>query len=195
MANEILVMRAAIVERLREVLPGVDVQEHPRVDVDVRDIARMVQTQRNKLALRVAFTGIKGAQYVAFEADAPCGWAVYIAAADIPSQATRPAISRDVAILALLPTVIATIVADNFDIGETEARKPVGVDSGQIYEGEAEASVASAAVWAVTWQQTVIFTPPADDDIRPLLSLITSYDIAPADEVIDASDTIEFEQE
>lgn len=196
MSSEILVMRAAIVERLREVLPGVDVQEHPRVSISGQDVLRVIQTQPSKLGLRVAYTGSDGARDASYETDTPCMWAIYIVAGDIPAQATRPAISRDATILGLLPTILRTVAANHFDVGDVTARRPERVRAGELYGGEAEASIASAAIWAVEWTQMVSFTEELEDGaLLPLLKLITSYDLAPANDVIDASDTIEFEQE
>ena len=59
------------------------------------------------------------------------------------------------------------------------------------YGGERDTKSASA--WAITWTQTFALTADTDseglDDIRPLLELLTKYDLAPApDGVFEATD-------
>jgi len=165
------------------------------VSLGARDVQQVILTQPSKLGLRVAFTGADGARESSFETDTPCTWAVFIVAADIPAQAEKPAISRDVTILSLLPLILATVAANHFDVGDATARRPERVRAGELYGGEVEASVASAAIWAVEWTQLVSFAEELEEDaLLPFLRLITSYDLVPANNLLDAVDVIELKQ-
>ncbi len=192
---EILRLRTAIRDVLRAALPGVSVEEFPRASMDTADLDLALKDR--SLALRVAFRGIEAdATFSANEVDAPESWAVFIAAKD---QTGETRLSRDQLILGVIPQVLRAVApgtwfGESLDEDDDDcAHKLTRLRAVPAYEGETDTR--GAALWAVTWQQTVSIPPVADGDIRPFLTLVTSYDLAPADEVIDASDTITLEQE
>lgn len=184
MADEILEMRAAIVRKLREALPGVDVDEHPRAALDPRDIDACKQA----LTLRVSFAGTpEDAQMSADEVQTATAWAIYV----ITKDGGPDKLPRDVIALRVLPSILRTVASDHF-CTDFAAEKPRMVRSKELYAGEAEASTRSAMVWGVSWTQLICIPPDESEleGLRPFLKLIVDYDLAPANEVIDATDTI-----
>jgi hypothetical protein len=88
----------------------------------------------------------------------------------------------------LLPRLIEAVASTTWPecCGEHKATR---IRSSEAFPGEVDGK--SDAVWSVSWMQVLTVSPcDSGDDLRPFLTLITSYDIEPADGTIDASDTI-----
>lgn len=192
----IVEMRAAIVAKLVAAFPELTndaIAAFPRAQMDTSDLNEALRNRN--LALRVAFTGIvDDAQLSSNEIDAPETWCIFVAAKDV---ANGP--KRDVVLLTILPDILHAVAPGQWLDGATEddpddnAHEVEKLRAQPLYEGEVDTK--GALLWAVTWQQTVsIPATLAVDDLRDFLTLITSYDLAPADEDIDATDTIQMRQ-
>ena len=181
----IIKLREEFTRRLEEAFRGVDVRSHPRPGFGSEDLALALKDK--SLALRVAFVSVpEDAVWSSQETDIPCAWAIYIAAKDIGG--VKP--SRETQVLTILPRVIELVASfawpESEECGEHRAQR---IRAAELYAGDVDGR--SACVWSVTWKQVVSLAPCDNgDDIRPFITLITSYDIEPADGQIDASDTI-----
>lgn len=183
----ILTVRAAIVETLRHELPGVDIEEHPRSSFGVEDIN--LATKRSNVALRVGFRGVfEDVGQADYDAAAPVTWCIWLCSKDVKD------IRRDVAALKLIPALARLVLKGSWipetgdEDDEVESRAGRRVKVLPLYQGESDAS--SAMLWSIEWTQLTLWPAALDPDIRDFLTLITRYDLAPADGVIEASDTI-----
>jgi hypothetical protein len=179
----ILTVRKAMVERLETALRGIDVKAHPRPGFGPADLTAALKDK--PLAIRLAFVSVpEDAVWSSNETDMPCAWAIYLAAKDIGGTAP----SRETQVLTILPRIIELVASFGWAqcCGEHRAEN---IRSAELYAGEVDGQ--SACVWSVTWRQVLTVSPCDNgDDLRPFLTLITRYDIEPADGTIDASDTI-----
>jgi len=188
--SQILALRKAIVKRLQEKLPGVNVEEHRRAKFDPRDFDRCLKDRA--LALRVAFVGTpEDVQLSSNDVDAPEAWAIYIAAKDVADE--QRTIHRDETIFEVLPTILRTVCSNGWDVGDIEMSKPMKVRSAELDGGEAETSAKSTMLWGVSWLQVACIPPEQDGDIRPFLTLITKYDLTPNEDSVPEDRTFEAE--
>lgn len=196
--TQILALRTAIVERLREALPGIDVQAHPRATFGPKDLDACL---RNRwIAIRVMFRGVleEGTKASSNQTDVPEAWGLVIAAKD-GKKTPADLLPRDEKILSILPTVLATIAADGFldedDEDDVLQGLPHGIRVEEIYAGDEDGAANSAMVWGVVWNQLACIPAGTPDDLRDFLTLVTHYDLAPGDGTDEASDTIPLPQE
>jgi hypothetical protein len=185
---QILQARKAIVDRLARILDPVPVAVHPHASMDQRHLESILKNRY--LGVYVAFRGNQqeDAAYNFPEVDAPFDWAVFICAKDGDKSGLR----RDEQILSVLPAVLVA-VAQSGELAqlseELQIARPERIRSVPVFEGELE--IGSTMLWAVTWRQGMsLGEKAAADDLRPYLTLVTRYDLAPKDGVIDATDVI-----
>lgn len=194
----IVTLRQSIVDKLSGALAGVNVAAHPRVDFTTEDLNEALKNR--SLALRVSFGGVlDDVKLNSDEIDTPTAWTVFVATKDVAGD-----LPRDVIALKIIPRILAVVARGRFEMPRTQyeiveedeeedceretLHRVRSLRSAEIYRGEVDTK--SAMVWAVQWRQTMSIAPDTCDDIRPLLTVITRYDLAPKDGVIDASDTI-----
>lgn len=183
--TQIIQMRQSIVERLRARFPGVDIAAHPRASFGPADLTDAL---RNKaFAVRISFAAVpEDAVWSSNDTDIPTAWAAYLCAKDVSDQD-----SRETLILTFLPSMIAAVASFDWpSCGDGfEEHKSERIRAAEAFPGDVDGK--SVAVWSVSWKQVLTVSPCDNgDDIRPFLTLITRYDIEPADGTIDASDTI-----
>lgn len=187
-------MRAAIVDRLRAALSLGDeyIQEHEFSTLQPEHITPCIKN--TAIGLRVAFNGSEEWDWSADEVDILGMWSVYIVAKDDTGPSALP---RGQVMLGLLPEILHVVAKSAWDEGtgfedldyrdKAERARVI-----PLYEGTAEAK--SALIWAVQWRQLLVLPPAESDDILAFTKLITRYDLAPKDGVIDASDEITLAQ-
>jgi hypothetical protein len=191
----ILELRKAITLALRSRFHPLEahIKEHPRSRFVVADLEESLRN--TYLALRVAYLGVlEDPSEEQLTVTLPMTWAIFIVAKD----GRKDEKSRDVSILNVAPTIIELVKANTWDVPDDSGAvlsKPERIRFVPAYQGDEDAT-ASKAVWAVTWKQTLSFDALDDgsDGLRPLLELITRYDIAPADDVIEGEDEIQLPQ-
>lgn len=192
---QILAVRAAIAAKLRAAISPVPVEEHPLTKVTSDQLHQLLSDRH--LVVRVSCLGNprEPADYDG-EINTPFEWAAWICAKDGHSSK----LSRSDLILSLLPMVMIEVakapLSGSFQVNSGEdslaARSPRSIRSLATHEGEPGGN--SDAIWMVSWQQTVdLKDVNANRDLRPFLELITKYDLAPKDGVIDATDVISME--
>lgn len=188
--NFILELRKAIVAEFRERFERVPVDEHTRSTFTAADLRHSL-AGKPRIAIRVGFEGVlEDAKDELAKVNLQITWAAYVCARD----GGKEDIPRDQAILRLIPDLIALVSAqpweapDGILLGKPKTFRVVGGFQGDVDD------TASEAVWLVRWKQDVGFDSSTDgstdDDLRPFLYLLTQFDLAPADETIDAEDTI-----
>jgi hypothetical protein len=182
-------MRAAIVDRLRAALSLDDdfIQEHPFSALGSEHINPCIKN--TNLGIRVAFNGTDDTEWSADEVNVTGIWSVYVVAKD----GTGDSLPRDQVLLGVLPAVLHVVAQSEWDAGEDFESlkyrdKAERVRVVPLHEGFADAK--SALVWAVQWRQLMVLPPEDSDDIRAFLTLVTKYDLHPADEVFEAEDEI-----
>lgn len=192
----IVELRSAIVERLRERLQDVSVDELPRAEYTDALIASSLKNKH--LAIRVAFVGVaEDVEWGSQEIDVPLTWSVLIFTKDVSRE-----LPRDVVALQTIAKVMAAVADGKFEMSRPEGEPDDGngcdgerlhavrrLRATSLYDGEIDTK--SAMVWEVSWTQTMTIPPAYSCDIRPLLELITHYDLAPGDGTHEASDTID----
>jgi phage gp37-like protein len=96
-------------------------------------------------------------------------------------------LKRDVAALNLLETCL-TVISPLQRWGLEDAQAPESIRGRNLFGGKLDSQ--GVAIWAVTWHQGLdlnVFDPATLDDF---LTYHVSYDIAEADETVDAQDTV-----
>lgn len=187
----ILELRKAICTALRSKFQPFDkhIDEHPRSRFVTADLE--LSLRNTHLAMRVAFLGVlEEPSEESALVTLPLTFAVFIIAKD-GGKNEKP---RDVLILDVAPTVFELVGQHPWDVADDSGAtlsKPTRLRFIPAYQGD-EDNTASKAIWAVTWKQTLSFDALTDgsDGLRPLLEVITRYDIAPADDVVEGEDTI-----
>lgn len=186
----ILLMREAIVARLRADLELDDkfIQEHRRATFTSSDLNPAIKN--TPLSLRVSFGGSDLSEWSADEVDLYGLWSVYIIACEKPGAERQP---RDETLLTAVPLVLAVVTKADWDslagyeeLGTRSLAERARVLP--IYEGDYDG--ASALIWAVQWRELLVIPPEPSDDLRALKKLISRYDLAPKEGVIDAEDVI-----
>lgn len=184
-SSPILAMRAAIVAKLRERFPDTNIEEHKRTTFGAQDLSLTLKDR--SIAVRVAFSGVpEESKWSSNEVDFPAAWSVYLCTKDISGKHPLP---RDVIALRFLPALLLAVSpgtwAVDFDHGDLKKLR-----SASLFEGEAEGK--SALVWGVSWLQSITYSDEAAlADLRPFLTLLTKYDLAPSpDGVFEANETI-----
>lgn len=192
--SQILALRASIAAKLREVLPGIDVQEFPRANLTPKDIDAALINR--VLAVRVLFRGVQeeGTRASSNQVDVPQSWGIAIIARD-GKKAGVDDLPRDVKILRILPVVLGVVAGDHWDVEDDDIMsQPRRILAEELYGGDEDLAAHSAMVWGVTWVQTASISADAGD-LKELLWLITRYDLAPGDGADEAEDVIEFKHE
>lgn len=194
-------LRNAIVRRLREQIPGVSAEVHPRSAFGPEDLNEALKNRA--LALRVAFLGCPdGVEWSSNDVDATTSWCVYVVTKDTADK------RRDVLALEAIPQVLHAVAQglfvmpaptahvpgdDEDDCDEREQlHKPKRIRVDPLYEGEIDTK--SAMVWSVGWTQKLSIPPSDCSDLRDFLTLTTHYDLAPGDGTNEATDTIRMRQ-
>lgn len=184
MNSQILDMRAAIAAKLREALDPVSVEEHPRSRFTPVDISEALK--KAKVAVRVAFVGVPEATtLVSNETRVPEQWAVYVVAMD----GNGPAERRDRVVLPLVAEILRVVARNEWELDPNiDVDKVRKLRAAEDHEGESD--VKGVCIWGVWWLQDALIPPDAPEGLRDFLTLITRYDLAPKDGVIDATDNI-----
>lgn len=188
-------MRDAIVAGLRARL-GEElanfVDAHTSSDFLVPDVEAAL-SKNNYVAVRVMYLGVADdPEKDATGVTMPNTWAIFVCAKD----GAKDKVGRNDRILALLPEVFAAVKANDWDVGDDETLgKPARIRVRPYYQGTPD-KTASIAAWGVTWRVSTSFEDAGagdeDADIRPLKFLLTRWDLAPKDGVIDATDDVRF---
>ena len=186
--DQIKTLRAAIARTIGDAVYSADVATHPRAEFTTGDLSDALKNRH--CAVRVAFSGVPdAAQLSAGEIDVPCAFVAYVAAKD--GQGTyggTPGAPRGDLAIVTATAVMALVCVGKWGVEDT--RKPKNVRMHSLYSGEIDTK--SATVWSVSWVQMVSIPIVDGDalDLRPLLTLITSYDLEPADGAFEAQDRI-----
>lgn len=187
----ILELRKSICDALKNKLHPLhqSIAEHPRSRFVTADLEQSLRNTH--LAMRVAFLGVlEEPSEEAALVTLPLTFAVFIIAKD----GRKDELTRDQLIMGAAPEVFELVGQHPWDVADDSGAtlsKPTRLRFIPAYQGD-EDNTASKAIWAVTWKQTLSFDALTDgsDGLRPLLEVITRYDIAPADDVIEGEDEI-----
>ena len=186
--DQIKDLRAAIARTMADALVSVDVATHPRAEFTTGDLSEALKNR--PCAVRVAFSGVpEAAQLSAGEIDVPCAFTVYVAAKDgHGSSAGNAGAQRGDLAIVTATAVMALVCVGKWGVENTRKSKNVRLHS--LYSGEIDTK--SATVWSISWLQMVSIPIVDEDalDLRPLLKLLTSYDLEPADGAFEAQDSI-----
>lgn len=192
MHNQVLELRKAIAADLRERLYPVDVEEFPFAKFSTEDLEKALRNRN--AAVFVSFAGVPvGAEASDGGARANEAWAVYVVTKDLRGpfdpKACDGELSTDRSTVALriVPEVVRAVTESLWDVSfVVQVAKHLRAD--EFHRGETDTF--GKMVWGVSWVQGAEIEAPLPSDLREFLTVVTRYDLAPADGELDAEDLI-----
>lgn len=178
----IIAARNAIVSKIAEAIPALrEVTAHDgRFDLDeVRRWAAKAPSVRVAVLGAPTF-GAQGRQPYA-----EVRFGAFLLCAGVPTAATR----RGDEALAYVDQLCALIATNDWGLSTTQA--PIGMSAQNMFT--AQLDKLGIAMWAFTWRQHVDIALLSPAELDDLLTVYASYDLAEADESIDAEDAIALE--
>jgi phage gp37-like protein len=107
-------------------------------------------------------------------------WSAYVFTRSTSSS------SRDAQALVFCEALAGAIAENRW--GRSDTHKPQRIRARNLYSGELDRQ--GVAIWAVTWDQAVDYTPASSSSTDPFSDFVAEWDLAPEDDAIEATDTV-----
>lgn len=176
----VLDVRQAIVDTLATTLgPNVSVQTHRGRFDNVQEIQRFAVKAPTVL---VSVLRVQRAQDIGGEAMIPVSWGIYIITKDLPK------LPRDQGAVGLVETIL--MLAPDNDWGGQSVGAVDNLDARNMYSQQVDGL--GIALWGIGFEQPVMVPLVSDADyaaLNPFLTFHQDIDMAPADGVIDITET------
>lgn len=177
-------MRDAIVSRVRSTIPALRTCEPHGGDFTKDELDRYTT---NTPACLVVCLGMQSSQDLGGEPLRSYRWAVFVVARDLPRGAPQMPVAKADVGLSISDAVARLVASERWN--GTAGTAASSIRTQNLYSAASDRR--GVTFWAVTWEQA-----PDDDDelldvstLPDFLRIHTDYDLAPADEHLDAQDT------
>ena len=179
----VLDVRTSIIESLQKALPnGVTVLPHGGRFESAAEIQRFAVKAPTVLVacVRIPLQNPGGGRLIL-----PAGWAIFVVTKD------KPGIPRDQAAIALVEAIVGLLSGNAW--GRSDVGTPQEIDSRNLYSGAID--TLGIALWGISFKQQVTSVAVDASTLANFVTFHEDIDMAPADGVIDISQTTTLPQE